>query len=63
MVQDVVPPSAELEALISVSLNQPGPSIESPDVLCELMNEHNLYYQNVALQTPESGHCFQAIRI
>lgn len=59
LVQDVVPPSAELEALISDSINQPGPSIGSPDVLRELINEHNLYYQNVALQTPESGDAFK----
>ena len=59
MVQDVVPPSAELEALISESLNKPGPAIGSPDVLRELINEHNLYYQNVALQTAESGDAFK----
>lgn len=59
MVQDVVPPSAELEALISGSVDRPGPSIGSPDVLRELINEHNLYYQNVALQTPESGDAFK----
>jgi hypothetical protein len=59
MNQDVVPTSAELETLISEADGQPGPSIGSPDVLRELINEHNLYYQNVAPQTAEPGDAFK----
>jgi len=59
MLQEVVPTSAELETLINNAVGQPGPSIGSPDVLRELINEHNLYYQNVAPQTPESGDAFK----
>lgn len=59
IVQEVVPASAELETLISAGVDQPGPSIGSPEVLRELINEHNLYYQNVAFQTPESGDAFK----
>jgi hypothetical protein len=59
MDQEVVPASAELETLISDAIGQPGPSIGSPEVLRELINEHNLYYQNVAPQTPEAGDAFK----
>ena len=59
MVQEVVPASAELETLINDAIEHPGPSIGSPEVLRELINEHNTYYQNVAPQTPESGDAFK----
>ena len=59
MVQEVVPASAQLETMIHDAVNQPGPSIGSSDVLRELINEHNLYYQNVAPQTPESGDAYK----
>jgi hypothetical protein len=59
MTQEVAPASAALEDLIHAATDQPGPSAGDPDILRELINQHNLYYQNVTLQTPESGDGFQ----
>ena len=61
LAQDIVSPNVELEALISEALNQPGPGISNPDVARELINDHNAYYQSVALQTPEAGDGFQRL--
>jgi hypothetical protein len=57
--QEVVAVNAELESLIADAQNQPGPGVSNPEVARELINDHNPYYQNVALQTPESGDAFQ----
>ncbi len=57
--QEVVPLNAELEALIENAQNEAGPSVANPDVARELVNDHNPYYQAVALQTPESGDGFK----
>jgi hypothetical protein len=57
--QDVVDPNAELEALIEAARNQPGPGVGNPQVARELVNDHNLYYQGVALRTPETGDSFR----
>jgi hypothetical protein len=59
MTQDVVPLNGELESLIAEAGNEPGPGIPHPDVARELVNEHNPYYQAVALQAPESGDAFK----
>jgi hypothetical protein len=59
LVQDVVPPSAELEALIADSVNKPGAGMGNPEVLRELVNDHNPYYFNVSLKTPEAGEGFR----
>lgn len=59
MTQLVVPPNGELESLIAGARDEPGPGIPHPDVARELANEHNPYYQGVALQTPESGEGFK----
>lgn len=59
MTQDIVPLDGELESLISDARNEPGPGIPHPDVARELVNEHNPYYQGVALQRPESGDGFK----
>jgi hypothetical protein len=59
MNQDVVPPNGELESLIAEARNEPGPGIPHPDVSRELVNEHNPYYQSVALQTPENDDEFK----
>ena len=53
--QDIVAANPELENLIKDAVNHPGPGTASPDVLRELINEHNLYYQAVAPQTAEAG--------
>jgi hypothetical protein len=57
--QDVVPPNDELESLITVAQDEVGPSVANPDVARELVNDHNPYYQAVALQTAESGDGFK----
>lgn len=61
LTSQVTSPSAELETLIQNAVNETGPSIGSADVLRELINEHNLYYQNVTLPTPEAGDAFQRL--
>ncbi|MFC5412204.1 hypothetical protein ACFPMF_22960 [Larkinella bovis] len=57
--QAVIPPNEELNTLLNEAANQPGPSLGSPEVLQELINEHNLYYQNVTPQTAEAGDGFK----
>jgi len=57
--QEVVALNAELEGLIADAQNQPGPGVASPEVARELINDHNPYYQNVVMQTPEPGDAFQ----
>ena len=57
--QNVAPPNAMLEGLVSGAQNEPGPGAGNPDVARELVNDHNPYYQDVALQTPEAGDGFQ----
>jgi hypothetical protein len=59
LTQDVVALNAELEGLIAGARNQPGPGVGNPDVARELINDHNPYYQSVALQTPENGDGFK----
>jgi hypothetical protein len=59
MTQHVVPPNGRLESLITGARNEPGPGVPHPDVARELVNEHNPYYQEVVLQTPESGDGFK----
>ena len=57
--QEVVPPSAELETLITSATNEPGPGIGNIEVAQELVNDHNPYYQSVVLQAPETGDGFK----
>lgn len=57
--QTVILPNEALNTLIGNAVDKPGPSIGSPEVLQELINEHNLYYQNVATQTAEAGDGFK----
>lgn len=59
LAQEIVSPNIELETLISEARNHPGPGVSNPDVARELINDHNLYYQSVALQTPEIGDPFK----
>lgn len=61
LTQDVVPLNAELEDLITNAANEPGPGAGNPDVARELINDHNPYYQSVALKTPEAGDSFQRL--
>jgi len=60
MSQDIVEPNAELEGMITGAANDAGPTVPSPDVARELVNDHNLYYQTVALQNPESDDAFKS---
>jgi hypothetical protein len=57
--QEIVDPNAELETLIEAARNQPGPGVGNPQVARELVNDHNPYYQAVALRTPETGDSFR----
>ncbi len=59
LTQGIVDTNVELETLIAQFKNQPGPLISSTDVSRELVNEHNPYYQGVALQTAEADDAFQ----
>lgn len=49
----------EIEALISAARNNPGPGVGNPEVARQLVNDHSPYYQDIVLQTPESGDGFQ----
>jgi hypothetical protein len=51
--QQVVDPSDILEDLIEEAVDEPGAGMANPDGLRELINEHNLYYQNVHPANPE----------
>lgn len=51
--QHVVSPSEQLEDMIAEAHSQAGPGMADPDALRELINEHNLYYQNVTTQNAE----------
>ncbi len=57
--QEVVEPNSELEDMIAAARNQPGPGVGNPQVARELVNDHNPYYQAVALRTPETGDAFR----
>jgi len=59
LTQAMVPPNAELEALIAAATDQPGPGAGNPVVSRELVNDHNPYYQAVTPPTPEAGDAFQ----
>jgi hypothetical protein len=59
LAQDVVELNEDLETLISDAGKEPGPGIGNPETARELVNEHNPYYQAVALQTPESDDSFK----
>ncbi|MBS7699818.1 MULTISPECIES: hypothetical protein [unclassified Chelatococcus] len=50
--QSVVAAHAGLEAMIVAGADEPGPSAANPDVSRELVNDYNIYYQNVV---PRSG--------
>lgn len=54
--EEIVSPNVELETVIGEARIQPV--LSNPDVARELMNNHNLYYQDVELQTPQSGDGF-----
>lgn len=59
MQQAIVVSSVPLETLIDQAVSATGPTAGSPDILRELINEHNLYYQSVAPQTAETGEGFK----
>ena len=58
LTQSVAPLNQELETLIAEAANNPGAGMGNPDVLRELVNDHNPYYMNIPLQTPEAGDGF-----
>ena len=59
LTQDVVATNATLETMIADARNALGPTVDNPEVARELINEHNLYYQSVAPETPEAGDGFK----
>ena len=59
MQQAIVSGSSALETLIDEAAAKPGPSAGNPEVLRELINEHNLYYQNVEMLAAENGEGFK----
>lgn len=56
--QGVLPLNKELEIIILSEQDQAGPTIGNLEVVRELINDHNPYYQSVKLQTPENGDAF-----
>ena len=58
LTQQVGPLNAELETMIADAANNAGAGMGNPDVLRELVNDHNPYYMNFPLQTPEAGEGF-----
>jgi hypothetical protein len=58
LTQQVGPPNVELEALIAAAAEKPGAGMGNPDVLRELVNDHNPYYMDIAPATPETGDAF-----
>lgn len=61
LTQQIGPLNAELEEKIAQATDTPGPGVGNPDVLRELVNDHNPYYLNVALQAPEAGDGFKKL--
>jgi hypothetical protein len=58
LTQQVGPPNTELEALIAGAAEKPGAGMGNPDVLRELVNDHNPYYMDLAPAIPEAGDAF-----
>jgi hypothetical protein len=56
--QQIGPPNATLEDMIAAATNNPGPGIGNADVLRELVNDHDPYYLNVTLKSPEPPDSF-----
>jgi hypothetical protein len=57
--QQIVALQAEIETLIAEAGDSIEPRVGNPDVARELVNDHSPYYQDVTLETPESGEAFQ----
>ncbi len=57
--QQIGPLNPGLELRIAAASAQPGPGAGNPDVMRELLNDHNPYYLDVALRTPEPGDAFK----
>jgi hypothetical protein len=58
LIQEVVRPSSQAEAIIEQAEDAPGPGAGNPEVLRELVNEHGRYYQAVTPRAPEAGDGF-----
>jgi hypothetical protein len=59
LTQEVGPLNRVLEQQIADAADKPGPGVGNTDVLREVVNDHNPYYLNVALGTPEAGEGFK----
>jgi hypothetical protein len=60
LTQQIGPLNAALEEMIVAAADQPGPGSGNNEVLRELVNDHNPYYMQVTLKTPETGTAFQS---
>jgi hypothetical protein len=56
--QQIAPLNSTLEDMIAAAVANPGPGMANTDVLRELVNDHNPYYLNFTLKTPESPESF-----
>ena len=61
LTQQIGPLNPLLEQQIAQSADKPGASMGNLAVLRELINDHNPYYANVALRTPEPGSGFKKL--
>ena len=61
LIQQIGSLNAALEAMIEEAISKPGAAIGNADVLRELVNDHNPYYMNVSLNTPETGDGFKRL--
>jgi hypothetical protein len=56
--QEIGSLNAELETLIADAATKPGAGMGNPDVLREIVNDHNPYYLDPVLKVPEPGKGF-----
>lgn len=57
--QYVIPLNPSVEASFIEARDKPGPGVGNPDVLRELVNDHDPYHRQVSLRTPEADDSFQ----
>jgi len=57
--QEVGPLNEDLETMIAANIDKPGPAVSNIDVVREVVNDHNPYYNEVSLKTPEPDTVFR----
>lgn len=58
LTQEIGPLNVVLEEMIAKAVDKPGPTVSNVEVIREVVNDHNPYYKDVPLKTPESGNSF-----